>query len=64
MRVIASQPGSRVEELVEATGMKEKTLRNHIAELKALNLVVQKGRGSGLYLTEWGRLVARALELG
>ena len=51
-------PGITVKELAEKLGKKEKTIANHIAELKKHQLVVQKGRYSGIYPTKWAKIAA------
>ncbi|MGC8621780.1 MAG: CRISPR-associated CARF protein Csa3 [Caldisphaera sp.] len=49
--------GSTIEELSGKLNVADKTIRNKISELKKLNLIMQKGRGQGIYLTDLGLLV-------
>jgi len=49
--------GSTIEELSAKLNVADKTIRNKISELKKLNLIMQKGRGQGIYLTDLGLLV-------
>jgi len=53
---IMKTPGITVKELAEKLGKKEKTIANHIAELKKHQLVVQKGKYSGIYPTKWTKI--------
>jgi len=53
---IMKTPGITVKELAEKLGKKEKTIANHIAELKKHQLVVQKGKYSGIYPTKWAKI--------
>jgi len=59
--MVVESPGLTAEELSERLNIKEKTVKNHMSELKAMNLVTQRGRGRGYYLTSWGRLMVRSL---
>ncbi len=53
LKIIMENPGITVKELAQTVGRKEKTIINHMIELKKLNLVVQKGKLAGLYPTQW-----------
>jgi len=53
---IMKNPGITAKELALKLGKKEKTILNHIAELKKHQLVVQKGKYSGLYPTKWTKI--------
>lgn len=58
VREAIRNPGITVKELAEKLGRKEKTIVNHVAELKKHQLIVQKGRYSGIYPTEWAKIAA------
>ena len=55
---ILDKPGATIHAISQATGLSPKTVANYISILKRQGLVYQKGRGAGLYLTEWGKLIA------
>ncbi len=55
---VASNPGASPGEIAEALGLAPKTVLNYLTYLKKLGLVAQKGRGRGVYPTEWGLLLA------
>ncbi len=58
LSTIKESPGMRPQELAEELGLSLKTVQNSLSELKKLGLIYQKGRGAGVYLTNWGRLFA------
>ncbi len=58
LEYIVSHPGVRPGSIAEDLGLAPKTVANYLTYLKKLGLVYQKGRGRGLYPTEWGVLVA------
>ena len=58
LRYIALNPGCTISDIASALGVSPKTAANYTASLKKLGLVVQKGRGRGLYLSEWGYVLA------
>jgi len=60
LREIAARPGASVEYVAKRLGRSPKTVRNHLSELKAMGLVVSRGRGAPLELTRWGRVLAGA----
>ena len=53
-------PGASAHSIAQATGLSPKTVANYLTKLKRQGLVYQRGRGAGVYLTEWGKLVALA----
>lgn len=57
MRVVLENPGVSVDEIALILKKKSKTIMNHLSELKKLGLVVQKGRKSGVYPTEWAKVL-------
>lgn len=57
IKQINENDGSTIEELSSKLNVADKTIRNKISELKKLNIVMQKGRGQGIYLTDLGFLV-------
>lgn len=59
LRIVKSKPGITVKELAQILGRKEKTIINHIIELKKLNLIVQKGKLAGIYPTQWTQTVIK-----
>ena len=60
---IKRRPGVSVEELSDILNVKEKTLKNRLGELRGEGLVVRKGRGGGVFLTPWGKIVAEMFSL-
>lgn len=56
LQTIIQRPGSTTHEIAEATGMHPKTVMNHVSKLKKQKLVIQKGRGRGLYPTSRAKL--------
>lgn len=60
LEFFAANPGCRPEDAAAELGVAPKTVLNHLSELKRLGLVAQRGRGGGVYVTEWGA----ALTLG
>ncbi|MCE4624511.1 MAG: CRISPR-associated CARF protein Csa3 [Desulfurococcales archaeon] len=55
---LLANPGASTHQIAEATGLAPKTVANYISKLKRHGLVYQKGRGGGVYLTGWGKLLA------
>ena len=53
LKTIMKHPGITTKELAQTLKKKEKTIINHIVELKKLNLVAQKGKLAGIYPTKW-----------
>ncbi len=56
---IVSNPGASPGAIAEALGLSPKTVANYITHLKRLGLVAQKGRGRGVYPTEWGAILSK-----
>lgn len=56
---IVSNPGSAPGSIAEELGLSPKTVANYITSLKKMGLVIQKGRGRGVYPTEWGIMLSR-----
>jgi CRISPR locus-related DNA-binding protein len=56
---IYKSPGVSVDDLARITGKSRKTIINHIIELKNLDIIVQKGKNSGLFLTKLGELLIK-----
>ena len=56
---ITSNPGTPPGGIAEALGLSPKTIANYVTHLKKLGLVTQKGRGRGIYPTEWGIILSR-----
>lgn len=56
LEAVVNRPGRPPEELARDLNMHSKTLRNHLSELKQAGLIVQRGRGSGVYPTRLARL--------
>jgi CRISPR-associated protein Csa3 len=56
---LSRSPGATAEELARRLGRAQKTVRNHLAELKKAGLVTARG-GGGFELTSWGRAIAGA----
>ncbi|MEB3862039.1 MAG: CRISPR-associated CARF protein Csa3 [Desulfurococcales archaeon] len=56
---IVSNPGSMPGSIAESLGLSPKTVANYITSLKKMGLVIQKGRGRGVYPTEWGIMLSR-----
>ena len=60
LRAISQNPGIRVEGLSLMLGKSPKTIRNHLSELKKMGLVIARGRGAPLKLTDWGKALVNA----
>ena len=58
LRLLAESQGLQVSEIAERLAVHEKTVMNRVAELSKLDLVARRGRGGGVYLTQWGELLA------
>jgi CRISPR-associated protein Csa3 len=58
LRVIRENQGLTAEEIAAKLNLHEKTVRNRLAELSREDLVARRGRGGGVYLTQWGNLLA------
>ncbi len=56
---IVANPGTPPGGIAEALGLSPKTVANYITHLKRMGLVAQKGRGRGVYPTEWGKILSR-----
>ena len=56
---ILNAPGSTPQTIAKLANMHPKTLLNHITKLKKLKLIIQKGRGRGLYPTPRAKLALR-----
>jgi len=56
---IASNPGATPGGIAEVLGLSPKTVANYITQLKRMSLVIQKGRGRGVYPTDWGMILSR-----
>ncbi len=57
LKTIMENPGITVREIAETLGKKEKTILNHLTELKKKQLVKIKGRSRGLYPTKWAKTI-------
>ncbi len=59
LETIARNPGITIAQLARITGKSEKTIVNHLTELKKLNLTIARGKTNNLYPTKLGELIAR-----
>ena len=55
--VIVDNEGLGVNGIAGRLGLSSKTVANRLAYLQRLGLIYRRGRGGGVYLTGWGRLV-------
>jgi DNA-binding IclR family transcriptional regulator len=58
LRVLRENQGLTAEEIAAKLRLHEKTVKNKLAELSREDLIARRGRGGGVYLTQWGNLVA------
>jgi len=58
LRVLRENQGLTAEEIAAKLRLHEKTVKNKLAELSREDLIARRGRGDGVYLTQWGNLVA------
>lgn len=58
LELLSGNEGLTVKDIAVKLGLNEKTVRNRLAELTRSGLVARKGRATGVYLTQWGNLVA------
>jgi len=56
---IARNPGITIPQLARALAKSEKTITNHLTELKKLNLVITRGKTNNLYTTKLGNLITK-----
>lgn len=55
---ITGNPGASPAEIAGALGLSPKTVSNYVSQLKRMGLAAQRGRGRGVYPTEWDQLLA------
>ena len=60
---VLESEGATVDELARLTGLAAKTISNRLSRLQKMGLAVRRGRRRGVYLTEWGRLLAEAMRI-
>lgn len=63
IRAVALNPGCTPDYVSRSTGIKVKTVKNHLTHLKKQGLIAQRGRAGGLYVTSWGSLLVSLASL-